>query len=64
MSRDMKQFNVVAAACIGGIGVAMAFAMDLYPFIALAGWLAAMAYLAFAPDYTKKPPPAEPWYMK
>jgi hypothetical protein len=64
MSRDMKQFNLVATACVGAIGLAVAFAIDLYPFLALAVFLAALAYMAFAPDYTKKPPPAEPWYMK
>jgi hypothetical protein len=63
-SRDMKQFNLVATACIGGIALAFAFAVDFYPVFATAAYLGALAYAGFAPDWKKPPPPAEPWYMK
>jgi hypothetical protein len=56
--------NVVATACLGGIGVAMAFATDFYPFIVLVVWLAVLAYMQFGSDSNRKQPPAEPWYMK
>jgi hypothetical protein len=61
---NMKQMNIVATACLGGIAVAFAFAVDFYPFIALVGYLAVLAYMQFGPDSKPKQPPAEPWYMK
>jgi hypothetical protein len=56
--------NVVATACLGGIAVAFCFMFDFFPFFALLAYLAALCYVAFAPDWTKKETPSEPWYMK
>ena len=63
-SKDMKQFKLVATACIGGIALACAFAVDFYPVLATGAYLVALAYVGLAPEWKKKPPPAEPWYMK
>ena len=63
-SKDMKQFNLVATACLGGIALAVCWAIDLYPIIATGAYLAALAYVGLAPEWKKKEPPAEPWYMK
>ena len=60
----MRQMNVVATACLGGIAVAFCFMFDFFPFFALLAYLAALCYVAFAPDWTKKETPSEPWYMK
>ena len=60
----MRQMNLVATACLGGIVVAFTWATDFYPVIATVAYLGALAYVGLAPDYKKKEPPAEPWYMK
>jgi hypothetical protein len=60
----MRQINVVATACIGGIALAFCFLYDFYPFFATMAYIGALAYVAFAPDSQKKQPPSEPWYMK
>jgi hypothetical protein len=60
----MKQMNVVATACIGGIAVAFCFMFDVVPIIATLAYLGALAYVGLVPDSKRKTPPAEPWYMK
>jgi hypothetical protein len=60
----MRQMNVVATVCLGGIALAFCYATDFYPFFATLAFLGALAYVALAPDSKKKQPPAEPWYMK
>jgi hypothetical protein len=60
----MRQMNVVAAACLGGIAVAFCFMFDIFPLFAVVAYLGILAYVALAPDWSKKKPPAEPWYMK
>jgi hypothetical protein len=60
----MRQINVVATACLGGIALALCFACDVFPLIATVMYLGAVGYVALAPEYKKKQPPAEPWYMK
>jgi hypothetical protein len=60
----MRQMNVIATACLGGIALAFCFAVDFYPFFATLIFLGALGWMAFAPDSKKKETPAEPWYMK
>lgn len=61
---DMKQMNVIATACIGGIIVAFLFMFDIYPVFGLLAWGAALLYAAFGVQGKQKEKPAEPWYMK
>jgi hypothetical protein len=60
----MRQMNVIAVACLGGIALALCYATDFFPLIATVVYLGALAYVALAPESKKKQAPAEPWYMK
>jgi hypothetical protein len=60
---DMKQMNLVATACLGGIAVAFTFLLDFYPLWATLAFLGVLGYMAFRTP-SKPKQPAEPWYMK
>jgi hypothetical protein len=60
----MKQMNIVATVCLGGIALAFCFATNFYPFFATLAFLGILGFVAFGGDGKKKAPPSEPWYMK
>ncbi len=62
---SVKQMNVIATACLGGIVVAFTYMFDFFPLYAFLAYLGVLGYVAFAPEGgAKKAQPAEPWYMK
>ncbi len=61
----MNQINVIAAGIFGAIATSFAYLMDFYPVWVALGSIGLTGFIAFAPSpTTKKPPKAEPWYMK
>ena len=60
---SMRQMNVVATACLGGIAVAFCFMFDFFPIWALLAYFGLLAYVAFAKPKPKEQK-GEPWYMK
>jgi hypothetical protein len=62
----MKQMNIIATACLGGILVAFTYMLDFYPLYCLFAYIAVLLFLMFAPDPSekRKPSKSEPWYMK
>jgi hypothetical protein len=60
----MREIKLVATACLGGIALMFCYMFDFFPLIATVAFLGALGYIAFAPNYWKKQPPAVPWYMK